>query len=334
MLINKVMKELIAEFTQQLKEALDITIRAELSEANNEIKNVVISGMGGSGIAGSIALEAIAQEIRIPVIVNKDYALPYYVNRHSLVVITSYSGDTEETIKAMEEAMERDAKIVCISTGGKISDKARKKDIDLIEIPDGMPPRAAIGYSIIQLLYVLNFFYIISCAYKKETQAAIKLLDAEEKNIRIDAKTTARTLIGKTPILYSVARMESVALRLRQQLNENAKILAWHNVFPELDHNELEGWKKDHQDIAVIIFRNKDDLPLLSKRIDISKDIIKEYTFSIKEIYSKGDTLLEKMLYLIHWSDWLSFFLAEFNETDTMYTQSINYLKSELAKQN
>ncbi len=328
------MKELIAEFTGQLREALDITTGISLSEANNEIKNVVISGMGGSGMAGNIALESIAQEIRIPVVINKDYTLPFYVNRHSLVIIVSYSGDTEETIKAMEEAMERDAKIVCISTGGKISEKAQRKSIDLIEIPDGMPPRAAIAYTLVQLLYVLNFFYIISCAYKKEILAAIKLLDEEEKNIRMDAKATAKSLIGKTPLLYSTARMESVALRIRQQLNENTKILAWHNVFPELDHNELEGWKKEQPAISVIIFRNKDDHPLLAQRIDISKEIIQEYTSTPKEVYSKGNSVLEKMLYFIHWGDWLSFFLAEFDETDMMYTQSINYLKSELAKKN
>jgi glucose/mannose-6-phosphate isomerase len=326
------MKELITGFTEQLMEALKISERAELTAAQNEIRNVVISGMGGSGIGGNITIEAVAPELRIPVIVNKDYALPHYVNKHTLVVISSYSGDTEETINAMEEAMEKDAKIVCITSGGSIGDKAARKDIDHIIVPKGMPPRAAMGYSITQLLHILNFYYIISAAYKKEMLDAIALLDAEEDSIVNSARETAKVISGKLPVIYSTSKMEAVALRFRQQINENAKMLGWSNIFPEMNHNELEGWKQKGN-FAVVVFRNENDYPRTAKRIDVSLELVNKYTQDIVEIYSKGNSLLERMLYLIHWGDWVSYFIAELNGTDIMDISAINHLKSALSSE-
>ncbi|MDB5226491.1 MAG: Bifunctional phosphoglucose/phosphomannose isomerase [Bacteroidota bacterium] len=326
------MKELIADFTKQLKQALDIAKQSTLRNSTDEITNAVISGMGGSGIGGNITIEAVAAELRIPIVVNKDYVLPNYVNKHSLVIISSYSGDTEETVQSLEEALEKGAKIVCITSGGKIAETANKKNIDLILVPPGMPPRAALAYSVTQLLHILNFFFIIPGTFRKDIEAAIKLIDAEQKDIMKNAKETADVISDKLPVLYSTAKMESVALRFRQQLNENSKLLGWYNVFPEMNHNELEGWKNKNKDIAVIIFRNENDPARTAKRIDVSKEIIKKYTPHIIETYSKGNSVLEKMFYLIHWGDWVSYFVAEKNGTDMMDIRAINYLKSELSK--
>lgn len=326
------MKKLISNFTNQLKHALEITQYTELSLFKKEIKNVVICGMGGSGIGGNIVSEAIASKVTIPIIVNKDYSLPNFTGKHSLVIISSYSGDTEETVKAFEEAIERDSKIVCISTGGKIAEIAKQKKIDLIIIPKGMPPRAAIAYSVVQLLHILNFHAIISYSFKNNLLAAIELLDAEENNIIRDAKETAKLISDKLPIIYGVAGMESVALRFRNQLNENAKMLCWHNVFPELNHNELQGWTENERDIAVIVLRNDNDTFRTAKRIDITNEIISHHDVTLKEVYSKGNTPLERILYLIHWGDWVSYYIAEIKEIDPMDIQTITYLKKELAK--
>lgn len=326
------MKKLISNFTNQLKHALEITQYTELSLFKKEIKNVVICGMGGSGIGGNIVSEAIASKVTIPIIVNKDYSLPNFTGKHSLVIISSYSGDTEETVKAFEEAIERDSKIVCISTGGKIAEIAKQKKIDLIIIPKGMPPRAAIAYSVVQLLHILNFHAIISYSFKNNLLAAIELLDAEENNIIRDAKETAKLISDKLPIIYGVAGMESVALRFRNQLNENAKMLCWHNVFPELNHNELQGWTENERDIAVIVLRNDNDTFRTAKRIDITSEIIRHHDVTLKEVYSKGNTPLERILYLIHWGDWVSYYIAEIKEIDPMDIQTITYLKKELAK--
>jgi glucose/mannose-6-phosphate isomerase len=326
------MKKLIAEFTEQIKHAIEIAHCSVLSPSNREIKNVIICGMGGSGISGNIVSEAMASEFKIPVIVNKDYCLPNFSDENSLVIISSYSGETEETVKAFDEAISKGSKIVCVTSGGRIGDIAARKNIDLILIPKGFPPRAAIGYSLTQLLYILNYHSVISSAYEKNLLAAIKLIDAEEKNILNDAKETAGCISGKLPIIYSAAGMESVAIRFRQQLNENSKLLCWHNVFPELNHNELQGWREINDKLAVIFFRNANDYFRTSKRIDISAEVISHYDPVMKEIYSKGYSLLERILYLIHWGDWVSYFLAEIKGIDIMDIRVITYLKSELAK--
>jgi glucose/mannose-6-phosphate isomerase len=326
------MKKLISNFTGQLKHALEITQYTELSPFKKEIRNIVICGMGGSGIGGNIVSEAVASKIKIPIIINKDYSIPNFVGKNSLVIISSYSGDTEETIKAMTEAIDMESKIVCITTGGKIAEIATQKKIDLILIPKGMPPRTAIAYSIVQLLHILIFHTLIHFSFKNNLLAAIELIDAEENNILKDAKETAKLLADKLPVIYDVTGMESVALRFRQQLNENAKMLCWHNVFPELNHNELQGWGEKDNDKAVILFRNDNDTSRIAKRIDISSDIISNYNITFKEVYSKGNTPLERILYLIHWGDWVSYFIAEIKDIDPMDIQTITYLKSELAK--
>jgi glucose/mannose-6-phosphate isomerase len=326
------MKKLISNFSKQLKHALDIAEHLQLTPFKKEVKNIVISGMGGSGIGGNIVSEAMASEIKIPIIINKDYSLPNFVDTNTLVIICSYSGDTEETVNALYEGLKRESKIICVTSGGKIEVIATQENIDLILIPKGMPPRAAIAYSIIQLLQILNFYDIIPSSFKKNILAAIKLIDIEEKNTLRDARETANLISGKLPIIYSVAGMESVAVRFRQQLNENSKLLCWHNVFPELNHNELQGWRIKNEEIAVIIFRNDDDSKRNAKRIDISSEIISHYDATIKEVYSKGNSQLERMLHLIHWGDWVSYFVAEMNGIDTMDIRMITYLKSELAK--
>lgn len=326
------MEKLISNFTNQIKHALEITQYTELSLFKKEIKNIVISGMGGSGIGGNIVSEAIASKITIPISVNKDYSLPNFAGKHTLVIISSYSGDTEETVKAFENAIEKESKIVCITSGGKIAEIAKLKSIDLVIIPKGMPPRAAIAYSVVQLLHILNFHTIISYSFKNNLLAAIELLDAEENNIKQDAKETAKLISDKLTIIYGVAGMESVALRFRQQLNENAKMLCWHNVFPELNHNELQAWTGNERDIAVIVLRNDNDSLRTSKRIDITSEIISHHDVTLKEVYSKGNTPLERILYLIHWGDWVSYYIAKIKEIDPMDIQTITYLKTELAK--
>lgn len=326
------MKRLIAEFTKQIKHAIQISEFESLTPVGKEIKNVVICGMGGSGIGGNIVSEAMATELDIPVVVNKDYHVPNFVGVNTLVIISSYSGDTEETVKAMHDAMNKGSKIVCITSGGEIGNIAMQKSIDLILIPKGIPPRAAIAYSIIQILHILAFYSIISPLYKKQLQAAIKLIDEDERNIVRDAKETASLLSGKLPVLYSISGMESVAIRLCQQLNENSKSLCWHNVFPELNHNELQGWRERNSNMVVIMFRNYTDYMRTAKRIDISSEIISHHDCIVKEVYSKGNSPLEQILYLIHWGDWVSYFLAEMKGVDTMDIRVITHLKSELAK--
>lgn len=325
------MEKLIADFSQQLKEAIEIGRKAELTPQHYDIRNVVIAGLGGSGIGGTIVNELVFGKIKVPITVVKNYQLPEFVNEHTLVITCSYSGNTEETIHALEDGMNRMAKIVCITSGGSMERLAKKAGLDCILIPSGMPPRSCIGYSLIQLLYVLFHYRMIDLGFEEGVKAAIKLLDKNENRIQKEAKKIAKKLNKKFPIIYACAGFEGVAIRFRQQLNENAKVLVSHNVIPEMNHNELVGWTEKGK-YAVVILRNELDYERNQMRIDINKKVFEKYAKSIIEINSKGSSLIENTLYLIHLTDWVSFHLAELRKVDAVEVKVIDFLKGELGK--
>lgn len=326
------MNQLIAIFSRQLKEACEIGEKAKLSDTNNLISNVLISGLGGSGIGGSIVAQLVEKEATVPVSINKKYSLPHFVNENTLVIISSYSGNTEETISCLNEAIKKKAKIICITSGGKIEEIARANQLDFIIIPGGMPPRACLAYSLTQLFFILSHFKIITESFREKLKSSVDLIDKEEGRIVEEARNIAKKLLNKIPVIYSAATSEAICVRFRQQLNENAKVLCWHHVFPEMNHNELVGWKEKNDNLAVIIFRNESDYPRTKTRIEISKAIFKQCTSTVIELFSKGNSNIENAIYLIHFGDWISFFLAELKGVDAMEVDVIVHLKSELAK--
>jgi len=167
------MKKLVLDFPIQLQEALIIGQNYRFKATTQSFANVVVTGLGGSGIGGSIVQNYVFDKLKTPFIVNKDYFLPAFVNKNSLVIVCSYSGNTEETIAALEQARKSQATIVCITSGGKVSEIANKKHIDCILVPAGMPPRSCIGYSLVQILFTLAYFGLIKNDFQKEIKAAI-----------------------------------------------------------------------------------------------------------------------------------------------------------------
>jgi len=326
------MKTLISNFTRHLAEALEIGKGAELQPKSMQINNILISGLGGSGIGGTIVSQLTQQEATVPINVNKDYFIPAYVNENSLVIISSYSGNTEETLSAMKQACDQNAEVVCITSGGAILEKAVGNSLNHIVIPGGMPPRACLGYSLTQLFFVLSHYGIIGNAFTDQIAKAITLLDTEEATIQRSSQELAKTIHNTTPIIYTAGNFEGVGIRLRQQLNENSKQLCWHHVFPEMNHNELVGWKSGSEELSVVVLRNSSDYERTQTRFDTCKEIFSKYTSNITEVYSKGDTEIEKALYLIHYGDWLSWYLSELNQADSMEVNVIDYLKSALSK--
>jgi len=327
------MDELIAGFSRQLLEALKISSKYEFVKTAETPDRVVIAGLGGSGIGATIVQNYTLYTSPVPVSVTKNYALPGYAGSKTLVIICSYSGDTEETVACLKEAVKKKASVVCVTSGGTIAQLAGKYQLDCILIPPGMPPRACLGYSLVQLLTVLHHFGLIKNNYRKDIRAAARLLDAEEKAIKTTAKKLAKKAVGKIPVIYVENDMEGVAVRWRQQINENGKMLCWHNTIPEMNHNELVGWRTERQDLFVIFLRNDTDFTRSQMRMEINKKMIKPYTTSIVECYSKGETYLEKALYLIHLGDWFSWYLAQEGGRDATEVRVIDYLKGALVKQ-
>lgn len=325
------MKKLVQDFSIQLHEALIIGKNHRFSTPVSEFSNIVVTGLGGSGIGASIVQNFVFDKLKKPFIVNKSYFLPAFVNRKSLVIVCSYSGNTEETIMAMQQAIKKRATIICITSGGKIAEIASHKKMDCILVPAGMPPRACLGYSLIQILFTLAYFGLIDSRFEREIKASIKHMNASEPDTVKKATAIAKKINGKLPIVYAADNFEGVAVRFRQQLNENSKMLAWHGAIPEMNHNELVGWRDAAQDKAVIILRNNDDFERVQLRMEINKKIFRKYTSTIIEIHSEGKTYWEKVFYLVHMTDWISVILADLRGMDATEVKVIDFLKKSLA---
>lgn len=327
------MDTLIERFPAQLKEALEIGQAAKINPHDKAINKIYVAGLGGSGIGGDFVAEMVNEECKVPYLIGKGYSIPAFVDENTLAIISSYSGNTEETLSSFDQIEKTGAKIICIASGGKVIARAKEAGYDYIEVPGDWPsPRACLGFSLVQQIFVLEKLGFISSTISGQIKTAIDIIKYDQDDIKAEAKKVAKLLYGKTPIIYTTDRMESVAVRLRQQINENAKLLCWHHVIPEMNHNELVGWKAKREDVAVLYMRNKDDFKRNALRIDINKTIISKLCPTVIEVYSKGKSLPEKMLYFVNLGDWVSWYMSEMHGVDSIEVDVIDYLKGELAK--
>ena len=326
------MNDYINDFTNHLREAMEIGNASALKKSDKKFSNILICGLGGSGIGGTIVNDIVSPFSNIPILATKDYSIPNFVDENTLVIASSYSGNTEETIYALEKCRSRNAEICIITSGGKLKITAEENNYNHILIPGGQPPRAMFGYAFTELFYVLNHYRIIDDSFKSDFENSISLLDLEKENMQKEAMDLAKKMYQKTPVIYVANGFEGVAIRFRQQINENSKMLCWHHVVPEMNHNELLGWRTNVNDLAVVYFRNKCDYDRNQIRMDINKKVISEYTTNITEIWSKGESKIENTLYHISLGDWVSWYLSEMNNVDAIEIDVINFLKGELGK--
>ncbi len=330
------MKKLIEGFTTQLTDALRIGQSVDIVRQGTDIRNVLMTGMGGSGIGANLVESLTFGRIPIPLTVCKGYNIPQFVSPHTLFIACSYSGNTEETLAAIEKAMLKRAHIICITSGGKMLELAKEYNFFYIHIPDGFSsPRAMIGYMVVSLLYSLYHTNLIGGAFIKETQNSVEYLDLGEKVIQAEAELIAKKLKGKLPFIYCDGRLQAMAVRFQQQLNENAKQITHVNTFPEMNHNEIVGWRFPEnilQQVQVIYLYSDHDHQRVEKRLEICREIFEKRSGSIIDIVAKGASLLEQYYYLIHLTDWISYFLAKENQVDPDSVEAIDFLKNELVK--
>ncbi|MCX6828602.1 MAG: bifunctional phosphoglucose/phosphomannose isomerase [candidate division Zixibacteria bacterium] len=337
------MYDKIYHFPEQLEKALAIGkgINPELGHYR-DIKNIIVAGMGGSAIGGDLVRSYLAGTIKIPFHVCRHYRLPEFVDRDSLVVVSSYSGNTEETLSALSDAMSRGARVACISSGGKVADIARANNFLLVELPKGFPPRAALGFSFVPLLMLVSRLKLIG-EVENDISELILGLKAYRDRFADDtsaennpAKTLALRLYKKIPIIYSGPELtDAVGTRWKGQICENAKCLAFNNQFAEFNHNELVGWNviEAYRDrIIVIYLRDNDDHPRITRRMEIVRTIIEKLNVDVVDIFSHGDFALGRIFSLIQLGDFTSFYLAVLNNVDPTPVKVIDFLKGELEK--
>ena len=199
-------------------------------------------------------------------------------------------------------------------------------------IPGGNPPRTSQAYSLVQQFYVLHHFGIIGDGFEGAIKTAANMLEQEKEDIKKAAHELTEKLVGKRLVIYSEASTEAVSIRFRQQVNENSKELCWHHAIPEMNHNELVGWAGGKDDIAVVIFRHKEDHERSQIRMEINKEVFRKYTPHIHDVWSRGDTAFARQLFLINLGDWVSLFWAQKKGVDPSEIAVINMLKGKLAE--
>jgi glucose/mannose-6-phosphate isomerase len=326
------MKDLIAGINNQVKEAISIAEGVSFNRIDKPINNILLCGLGGSGIGGSIISQLLKSELDVPYVVSKDYTAPAFVSANTLLIASSYSGNTEETIAAVEEGMKKGAEICVITSGGKLAEMAEANGWNHVIVPGGQQPRAMLSYSLIQQLFMLNNYGLINDDHIKGLSAIESLINENEETVLKEAKALAEKLHNSLPVIYSDSSFAGVGTRFKQQINENSKELCWDHTLPEMTHNELVGWAGGKEFIAPVYLATNYDHPRTTYRWNISKEIISKYTSNINEIHAKGDSKIAQIFYLIHFTDWVSFFLSEIKEIDASEVKVISFLKGEMAK--
>jgi glucose/mannose-6-phosphate isomerase len=327
------MEQLLEEFYKQLQSELLLEGFSESLPTEIPYKNIYIAGMGGSGIGASLVRSMVIEDSPIPIIVRNSYDIPRFIGPETLFIASSYSGNTEETLEVCKKAHLTGATVVVISSGGMLTDFAKDNNLKYCLMPGGYSsPRACLGYSMVAHLTVLTSLGLISGHILQELRKSADLIRYDQDEIRNKAQRIAHILQDKLPVIYCGDRMEPVGLRIRQQLNENAKMLCWHNSIPEMNHNELVGWRSTNNQNAVIFLRNKDDYSRIHARIEIVKEIITNYTHTVIDVYSKGKNYTERCIYFNHLFDWVSWYLAGLRGVDPIEVRVIDLLKAELSK--
>lgn len=345
------MYNILLNFPTQIKEAIEIGKRIDV-DIRDDLRNIVYCGMGGSAISGDFIKNLLRDKIKIPFEVVRNYSLPGYVDDRTLVILVSYSGNTEETLFCFNEAIEKRAYIACISSNGKIEEKFhslnnKEKALSFIKIPSGYPPRTAFGYLFVTLLYLLIKLGYAEKELLNDLNVALEHLEECSERFNVEnspnyAYELALSLMNRLPVIYGSADgTDVIARRWTTQFSENSKILAYYNALPEMNHNEIVGWENLDsvlKSINVVILKDEDDNPRVKLRQNITKNLLikdgEPLPNKIVEVVSRGANKLDRWLYLVYLGDFVSWYLAILYDTDPTPVEKIDTLKKSLAGEN
>ena len=307
------------QFEEALESARDIKVEGKF-------ENIVICGLGGSALPANIL--ACWLNGALPIYIHRDYNLPPQAGKKSLVICISYSGNTEETVSALNLAVKKRLKIAAITTNGKIEKICKKYKIPLAKIPSGIQPRSATGYLFSSLAKILmNSGIVKETKEISETAQKLRSLDCEK-----EGKDLARKLSGKIPIIYASNKMKCLARIWKIKFNENSKNPAFYNYFPELNHNEMVGFSRPEKnsEFHIIILRDKEDHPRNLKRMKLFSNLMKEKGIGAEFIDIKKGTCLFKIFSSLLLGDWVTYYLALENKVDPTPVKIVEKFKKKL----
>lgn len=304
---------------------------------NEPITAVVVTGMGGSAFPAEFI--ATWPQPKVPLVIHRDYALPDFVGPNTLVIVSSFSGNTEETLSALEDARAKKAQIVVQANGGKLRAKAQEYGLPFVQIPDCAQPRMASMFFYKAIVQILVAATVVDVSVAGEFNAAAQTLAEHIKSWTADvseannlAKQLAQHIVGKTAIVYAGTLMYPAARKWKICINENAKNTAWCNVLPEMNHNEFIGWSSHpvQKPFAVLDLFSALEHPRTQKRFDVTDRLLSGKRPAVVRVEAKGNTLLEQLLYLLVLGDFVSIYLAMLNGVNPTPVELVEKLKKEL----
>jgi glucose/mannose-6-phosphate isomerase len=342
------MYDVLKNTYRQIEHIKHMLLNKEKYVLNKQIDEIVITGMGGSAIGGDLIrsfLNSTESEMPLRITVSRGYDIPKFVNKNTLVIVSSYSGNTEETLSSFYQAQERTSNIVAITSGGILTEEAYKNGLYKIELPEGFQPRCALGYSFFAILqFILNSNILdkqSSEFISNSIDETLELLKkrSEEYSLRIydnPAYDIADKISNKIPVIYSASeRLDIVNLRWRGQFHENSKSLAFGNFLPEMNHNEINGWEMPDDLLnrfIIVLLKDNEDNERIKLRMDAISQIFNEKGIDIITLKGAGNSLLTRIFDLIYLGDWISFYLAEQYNQDPMSIPLIMKLKEILGR--
>ncbi|MCG3259078.1 MAG: bifunctional phosphoglucose/phosphomannose isomerase [Candidatus Heimdallarchaeota archaeon] len=342
--------QILEKWSSLFKEARENSLKTVIPEKicwkdksikYGEPSNIVVCGMGGSAIAGDYLSCLLKNELKIPILVNRDYYLPAFSNSSTLIICVSYSGNTEETLSCFKDALTKGTMIITISSGGLLEKLSKKSNVPHIKIREGIPPRTGLPLIYTSLLTILEKFKLIEDMSNdfEETEKILAELSIEyspeKKTERNFAKKIAYGLYNKLPLFVGHTIYSPVSYRAKSELNENSKVMAINEEVPEQNHNGIVAWDNPNivlNNVAVILIRDKKEPNPIKVRMEQLKKIIEQKTEKVLELYPKGESKLAKQISLTYLIDITSIYLAVLYEVDPSITPSIDNLKGVLKK--
>jgi len=331
----------IRELPQQVREAWRNARRLSLPESYREVNRIVILGMGGSAIGGDLLRTLVSEECPVPILVCREYDVPAFVDNRTLVIASSYSGGTEETLAAFAMAREQGAKLVAVTTGGKLATMAEAGDVPVLRFSYNAQPRAALGHSFIPLLSILCQLGLVGdCELEIEKAAKSledlrSLIDESIPSVQNPAKQLAATLHGRLPVVYGAGLLTEAARRWKGQFNENSKAWAFYEAIPELNHNAVVGYEfpPEYAGKIVVVFLRSNLLhPRTLVRYEVTQQLLQRAGVRYEVVEARGEGRLSQVLTTVHYGDFVSYYLALLYDVDPTPVSTINFLKEQLAK--
>jgi len=302
-------------------------------------QTIIVCGMGGSAIGGELLKDWIRDKATVPVEVCREYSLPAYAGKNTLVIVVSYSGETEESLSVFLDAIKRKCMTVCISSGGALYEFAEKLSIPHLRVPSGMAPRATLPYLFMPLPILLEKLALVSRVTPEISETVTVLRQVSDANLPEKllkdnfSKILAANICGTVPVVYGFGYYRGVAQRFKTQFNENSKVPAKWEFFPELDHNEIVGWEEVRElarCFSGILIRDKHEPDEMRRRIEVTKELICKESVKIFEVWGMGKTRLAKMSSVICIGDFTSVYLAILRRIDPTPVRTISLLKEKI----